>query len=97
MHEVWARTTSSRSQTKIFMPTGKNRSGQLPIPFSFKCARMLIAFYITCQQSTSEMDVDQATLAAASRLGDIVLIEKSTSRLSQSWLFARVLLNSESS
>ena len=66
----------------IFYACRKNRSGQLPIPFSFMCAGMLahcsflilcllsskIAFHIACQRYTSEMDIDLATLAAVCRL-----------------------------
>ena len=55
----------------------KNASGQLPIPFLLMCTAMMvhcnasskIAFHIACQQSTSEMDFDRATLAAVCRLG----------------------------
>ena len=68
------------SPDHIFRARWKNGSGQLPFPFSFKCAEtrvhcsllilmsLKIAFRIACQQSTSERYVDRATLAAAYRL-----------------------------
>ena len=49
-----------------------------------------------CERSTSEMDVDRATLAAAYRLG-FSIFGRSTSRLSQSLLFTKAFLNSQSS
>ena len=56
-----------------FLLLPENGSGQLLIPFSLKCAEMLahvlfylmsskITLHIACQQSTSEMDIDWATL-----------------------------------
>ena len=52
-----------------------------------------IAFHTSCEQSTSKMDVDWATLAAAYRLG-FSTFRNSMSRLSQSLLFTRAFLNS---
>ena len=66
----------------IFRAWWKIGSGQLPNPFSFKWARMLvhcsfliecltalkIAFHIVQQQSTSSMDIHWASLVAVYRL-----------------------------
>ena len=69
------------SPDRIFCAHRKNESDQLPIPFSFKCAGMLahcsllvqhltssnILSHIACQQSTSELYIDRAILAAAQK------------------------------
>ena len=81
---------------RIFHTPWKNKSGKLPIPFSFgmlvHCSFLIkcltsskIAFHVVCQQSTSEMGIDWATLSAACRLG---YCERGTSRSS---LFTGVL------
>ena len=70
-----------------------NRFGQLPIPFSFKCAGMLAycSFLIEDCIPTIYMDL------LVKRTLIVVFIERSTSKLSRSLLFIRALLNSESS
>ena len=82
----------------------KNGSGQLPTPFSFKCTGMLVYCNLMLDIIEdciphcvpNEMNVNQATLAAACRTRLFYLSKGAQlDCLSRSLLFTRALLNSQ--